>query len=257
MHIRTALCGHEYQARSPKGRTRTVCPACPSCRVDGCSKPLRARGLCSTHYNQKYIEQRHQSPVEVECAGCGKLCKKRPDPRRLRQYCTQKCRTGAQFREVRARKALVYVGPAWPQCELPDQHPARRPPQRLKPRVFVSGPCAWCGEVFTIVDQVTARYCSDRCSRYAARDRSGRFVVSDTVRFAIYERDGWVCQLCFEPVDPGLPASDTWAATLDHIVCQSWTEEPDHSPSNLRLAHRWCNSVRGDERYFTAADLAA
>lgn len=228
-----------------------------SCGVGGCVRPYRARGLCSTHYNQK-----HPSPglraIEVfVCAGCGARCEKRRDSRRPRRYCSLTCRTDTQWREARAKKALVYVGPVWPRCDLPVRHPARQPVRRLKPRVFVSGPCAWCGEVFTIVDQVTARYCSDRCSRYAARDRSGRFVVSDTVRFAIYERDGWVCQLCFEPVDPGLPASDTWAATLDHIVCQSWTEEPDHSPSNLRLAHRWCNSVRGDERYFTAADLAA
>lgn len=30
--------------------------------------------------------------------------------------------------------------------------------------------------------------------------------------------------------------------------------EPDHSPANLRLAHRWCNSVRGDESIH-AADI--
>ncbi len=27
---------------------------------------------------------------------------------------------------------------------------------------------------------------------------------------------------------------------------------PDHSPENLRLAHRWCNAVRGDETYYSA-----
>lgn len=82
-------------------------------------------------------------------------------------------------------------------------------------------------------------------------------MVPATVRAAIYERDRWTCQLCFEPVDPDLGPSDAWAATLDHIVCQSWGEEPDHSPANLRLAHRWCNSVRGDETYYDATILAA
>jgi len=74
--------------------------------------------------------------------------------------------------------------------------------------------------------------------------------VPPKVRRAIYERDGWMCQLCDDPVDPDLGQSDLWGPTLDHIVCQSWGEEPDHSPGNLRLAHRWCNSVRGDERFY-------
>jgi 5-methylcytosine-specific restriction endonuclease McrA len=74
-------------------------------------------------------------------------------------------------------------------------------------------------------------------------------VVPPQVRLAIYERDGWVCQLCHEPVDPDLDQSDVWGATLDHIECQSWALIPDHRPTNLRLAHRWCNSARGDERY--------
>lgn len=47
-------------------------------------------------------------------------------------------------------------------------------------------------------------------------------------------------------VDPGLHWQDDWAASLDHIVPQSATDAPDHSPANLRLAHRWCNLVRGD-----------
>ncbi|MFC7330808.1 MULTISPECIES: HNH endonuclease [Nocardiopsidaceae] len=81
--------------------------------------------------------------------------------------------------------------------------------------------------------------------------------MTRATRLAIYERDGWICQLCSEPVDPDLPYLDNWAASLDHIVCQAWTDEPDHSPENLRLAHRWCNSVRGDETYYETSVLAA
>lgn len=79
--------------------------------------------------------------------------------------------------------------------------------------------------------------------------RAGRvsYYIPPKVRSLVYERDGWICQLCFDPVDRDLDARDIWSATLDHIVCRSWTTEPDHSPSNLRLAHRWCNSVRGNE----------
>lgn len=100
-------------------------------------------------------------------------------------------------------------------------------------------------------------YCSSRCSRAAGKARSGHFAPTPKVRAAIYERDGWVCQLCSEPVDPDLGPFDAWAATLDHIVPRSHTLIPDHRPENLQLAHRWCNSVKSDERYYTAADLAA
>jgi hypothetical protein len=224
------------------------------CTVEGCPNPYRARGFCSTHYNRRVGKPQYSTEM-VECAGCGARCMKRVDPRRPDRYCSLTCRTDAQWREVRAKKLPVHVGPVWPRCDLPERHPARIQVQRVKPRVFVSGPCSWCGEQFTIIDQKQARYCSPRCSKHAERERGGRFRVPDSTRVWIYERDGWVCQLCSDPVDPGLPSSDVWAATLDHIICQSWTDEPDHSPSNLRLAHRWCNSVRGNEQRYTADDL--
>lgn len=81
---------------------------------------------------------------------------------------------------------------------------------------------------------------------------SESYYIPKAVRLAVYERDGWVCQLCLEDVDPDLHYSDIWSATLDHIICRSWTTEPDHSEGNLRLAHRWCNAVRGNESHHAA-----
>ncbi|WP_280295579.1 HNH endonuclease [Nocardia abscessus] len=82
---------------------------------------------------------------------------------------------------------------------------------------------------------------------WQAYRRYGRGVaVSDDVRQRVYVRDNWVCQLCFEPVDPDIPSNDRMGATLDHIVCQSLTLFPDDSEQNLRLAHRSCNSKRGN-----------
>lgn len=99
----------------------------------------------------------------------------------------------------------------------------------------------------------------DNLARLAALTTSERpsFYISKADRLAIYERDEWTCQLCLEPAPPTTDHLGPWSLTLDHIVCQSWTDEPDHSPSNLRLAHRWCNSVRGNESTWTVADLRA
>lgn len=119
--------------------------------------------------------------------------------------------------------------------------------------VWTQGDCRLCGEPFTRRGSASP-YCSRLCSR---RDKptGAKFKIRRTERLAIYERDGWVCQLCHEPVSKDLPPLDDWAPSLDHIECQSWALIPDHSPANLRLAHRWCNSVRGDETWFTEADL--
>lgn len=113
---------------------------------------------------------------------------------------------------------------------------------------FTSGPCGECGDAFTARGDV--RYCGDRCSKRASwrrrYERREKFVVADHVRLGIYERDGWTCQLCFRAVDADLDYTHGLSATLDHVVPQSHQLVPDHSPSNLRLAHRLCNSLRGD-----------
>ena len=63
---------------------------------------------------------------------------------------------------------------------------------------------------------------------------------------AIYERDGWLCQLCGEPVDIDADLQrDDAAPSLDHIIPRSLQTVPDHSDDNLRLAHRGCNARRG------------
>ena len=72
---------------------------------------------------------------------------------------------------------------------------------------------------------------------------SGFDFVDIPTRRAIYERDGWTCQLCDGPVDPDA-AEHAERASLDHIVPQS--RGGSHDPSNLRMAHVGCNARRRD-----------
>ena len=123
-------------------------------------------------------------------------------------------------------------------------------------RVWVAGECAQCLGPFVRGGQ-SSPYCSKRCNR-RARPTKRQWRISTRNRLAIYDRDGWICQLCTEPVDRDLMATDPlndWAPSLDHIEPQSWALIPDHSPENLRLAHRWCNSVRGDLSHYDERDL--
>ena len=72
---------------------------------------------------------------------------------------------------------------------------------------------------------------------------SGTDFVDAPTRRAIYERDGWVCQLCGDPIDFDASAHAD-RASLDHIVPQS--RGGSHDPSNLRMAHVGCNARRRD-----------
>lgn len=65
----------------------------------------------------------------------------------------------------------------------------------------------------------------------------------------IFERDGWVCQLCGEEVDPLTFYPHPESPTLDHIVPLSLGGS--HTENNVQLAHFRCNCSKGN-RYEVA-----
>lgn len=71
--------------------------------------------------------------------------------------------------------------------------------------------------------------------------------VAVAVRSAVYERDAWTCQLCFDPIDKVTAPNSDWAPSLDHILPASLGGSDDIE--NLRATHRWCNSVRSDGKF--------
>lgn len=127
------------------------------------------------------------------------------------------------------RKAAIARG--WVR---PDREPPATPRDAYRP----DAECTKCGGAMS-----RAILTDPLCSRCRG-DQPGRNIrISPANRRAIYDRDGWVCQLCTEPVDPMAATNSRWDATLDHIVPSSLGG--DDSPENLRLAHRRCNAVRG------------
>lgn len=209
-----------------------------TCDVGGCDRAHRAKGYCAAHYNAILKPDRHRTVIV--CAECGEVYEtKRTNGR----YCSLACRDA----EGRRRKALV--GPL-PWTRAP--RPAVARPRKSEARVFIAGACAWCGAGFVgRLYGTPDRFCSRTCGTYAAKAARGQWLIERTLRLALYERDRWTCQLCDEPVDRTLPRNDDWAASLDHIKPRS--AGGGHEPSNLRLAHRWCNAVRGAAEDFPLA----
>lgn len=216
-----------------------------TCAIDGCDKVNRAKGLCGTHYNQTRAN-RH-AKTTLTCDACGtKFTREARANRYTGTYCSWTCRAPKQWATERASKAQVAIykpAPTW--------HKAlANMPSPIKPstRVWTTGPCAQCGQTFT--DRQAARFCQPRCSKAWHRNtwkaKTNRIVPPET-RAKVYARDNATCQLCFTAVDMALASPHPYSATVDHIICQSWTLIPDHGEHNLRLAHRQCNSERSDE----------
>ena len=63
-------------------------------------------------------------------------------------------------------------------------------------------------------------------------------------RWEVGERDGWICHICGEKIDP--ESRDRYErATLDHVIPRSHGGR--YWASNMRIAHQRCNSDRGAE----------
>ena len=139
--------------------------------------------------------------------------------------------------------------------------------------------CVVCGErpgVNFITTKPTCNYCRNRivyanrphcridgCTRPVARGdglckkhwdrmtykakkralvKTGQFETVDPNRVAY--RDGWVCQICGEPVDPTLAQMNLPdAPSIDHV--HPLSRGGEHTYANVRLAHRRCNTKRG------------
>ncbi len=55
----------------------------------------------------------------------------------------------------------------------------------------------------------------------------------------IFERDGWVCHICREPIDPEARHPDVRAASVDHVV--SLANGGTHTRDNMAASHLICN----------------
>lgn len=226
------------------------------CRCDRCR-------AAAASYNRERVAKRRAAgtpirrTVAATCVGCGAVFQARSDMLSAGKgrFCTSDCHnayqttTGARAREreyVRLNGARGSV--------------RRRALTRARAaaagssgggRVFVQGGCLVCAEQF-MSPGAASRYCSVKC-----RDKNVRksFGLSWLDRMALFDRDGWTCQICSESVDYTADYLSDWYPSVDHIVPRAHGGSDDIS--NLRTAHRWCNSVRGDLSYYSDADLAA
>ena len=84
---------------------------------------------------------------------------------------------------------------------------------------------------------------------YAARTKPTGFCVNCRPdRWALGDRDGWLCHICGDPIDRTLRrlpnGYDPMAPIVEHVVSRANGGSED--ASNLHVAHMACNSRKGN-----------
>lgn len=87
------------------------------------------------------------------------------------------------------------------------------------------------------------RRVSSSTARHVRRQRTQLAQAERFDPVEIFERDGWICQLCTAQVDPVLKWPDLQSASLDHVV--PLAAHGQHSRDNTQLAHWLCNVRKG------------
>ena len=170
--------------------------------------------------NQRLKEERHAKPPRpFPCKQCGKLFSQR---RRHNLLCSPECV------QMSAQK-------------------------RSYPNKTQSGTCAECNAPFVnAYGEKRKRFCSNQCGtrsckrvrrhRLRAAERGVPYQIVNVID--IFERDGWRCQICRKLTPQRLQGTiHKRAPSLDHI--QPVSLGGAHEPSNLQLACRECNSIKG------------
>lgn len=165
--------------------------------------------------------------------------------------CDGSCGNSRHVRCAGACGATIWIGSkssASPMCR---KCRSSQPSKNLKT-------CQRCGREF-VANTYVKFYCSRKCyfpgANYASQHER-QYVktlrrraikkaayVEDVVPSVVFDRDGWMCQLCHEPVDPDAPKRDRMSASVDHIIPLS--QGGLHCYSNVQLAHLSCNSRKG------------
>lgn len=224
-----------------------------TCSWEDCERTVRARGFCALHY---YAWQRSgkpwPEPSPRNCEHCGATFVPIPA---FKKYCSDRCNGNAWAareaakRPPKAERVCHHCGCSYRprahnqiHCSSECVAAARRSENR---RIqWPDRVCLRCGNSFA-PSHWRAKYCSEKCrQRTRDRQRAHRWRIKRT---AIFERDGWTCQICHEPVDGSLCYPHHHAATIDHIVPVSRGGTDD--PANLQTAHMVCNSSKGDSEW--------
>jgi len=249
-------CGGEL--RSGKVRRCTHCGSGPS--AEGVRfKPLKTYPGRSCKACGESIHPAKEAGTTFCSGACKEWARRRPGvPRPLTP--TLVCEQCGE--EFQPQPKAQHSKTKWcsPKCRARTKHLARpfgewRKENPYPPRLFNCAECgveSWGPGGGTLVGR-RCIFCQRRqvtAANLVANERRKAMIKAASVpgvvftHREIFERDGWICQLCGDPVDPESRRPRMSGASLDHIVPLS--KGGLHVPENVQLAHLICNIRKRD-----------
>jgi 5-methylcytosine-specific restriction endonuclease McrA len=236
------------------------------CSINGCERPLSARGWCSAHY-WRWRTSGDPGPAQTRryrtegCSvdGCQAphfvkgMCKPHyravekhgtPTPRRRGQVAGRLRICATCKRDMPAGR---FAGSYCHECNT-----ARASAARV-PVATTPAACDVCGALFDANGQ--RRFaCSAACTRTRNYRENSKHVLVRRARTRgaeaeairprdIFERDSWTCGICDEPVDRAKKAPHPRSPSIDHVIPLS--RGGQHTYANVQTAHLGCNVRKG------------
>lgn len=217
-----------------------LCVACRgSCRVCGeprsRSRSRAGKRLCDEHLRED--ERSRRKPAS--CSVCGGVCDG-SGGRALCAPCRSTCLTCGGTRTGKPLRCN--------DCVRRKMFASYREAHGIDLQAEGSSSCRECGERLAPAENhhviaVSRNYCSDACRNRAKCRRRRvarkglpveRYAASD-----VFERDGWVCRLCEEPIDRSRKWPDGQSASIDHVLPVSLGGAD--VMANVQAAHLSCN----------------
>lgn len=236
--------------------------------------------FCSRKCKKRYgdrPENKHKNGDEFNCLGCGITFRRRTNSRNQGKYCSRECAfdnnvqgrlVSLENREIAASFSVSYsvyrticcdCG-TWVtskggrlRCEPCSIAHKRDRQDELRGIVRTNRTCPECGTIFIPpYGRGGALYCSNDCSskrnkrigrsRRRARERNAANDNVDPI--AVFNRDGWRCQMCNVRTPHKLRGTHEHnAPELDHIILLS--KGGEHSYQNTQCLCRSCNMSKG------------
>ncbi len=250
-----------------------ACKSCSAAFQTRRKRQIYCSTECSRHEHNRRDRKRdrkgeywHSAPT-VQCQGCGSDFKPKHSDRM--KYCSRECAFETRSRTKKPAsvpQSKVYF-PECANCGVRFTASRRdsivcskacRSLHQYEPRKKVTRACLGCGSTITgTAAKLKCRSCCLKDSRtsYRARhgrvknhrDRAKRFGVAyEPINpIAVFDRDGWRCQVCGIRTPKRLRGSfDAAAPELDHRIPMS--KGGSHTWDNVQCCCRSCNSMKGN-----------
>lgn len=248
-----------------------------SCSAKNCERQHSAKGYCKMHYQRwrKSGTAELHLPL-IACQHCGtdfEQKKNAPFAKYCSRRCGQKAYWAANGESICARQAaenaakppnsircVQYGGLFESKRRAPkfcsttcnnrwrDEHNEARCSEACCGRgVRAKGLCAmhWRRNARAEGREAPDQWNERRKANYQKRRALKLQLPADDIRpIDVYERDGWVCGICSEAVEPGLSWPDPMSPSLDHVMPLSLGGH--HVMENVALAHLSCNVRKGN-----------